>query len=100
MSTRANRHASSSMPPCDGCAGRKIVAVSWHSGASYQPYGDGGLARVTFVDVTGGDTGAPYRHALLVEPDGMAAGYHAIASHADGIMWYGNKLHLVSDGGR
>ncbi|GIH15265.1 hypothetical protein Raf01_34370 [Rugosimonospora africana] len=87
-------------PPCDGCAGRKVVAVSWHSGAGYAPYGNDGLARVTFADVTNGDTGAPYRHALLVEPDGTAAGYHAIASHADGILWYGDKLILVTGGDR
>ncbi|GAA5190567.1 hypothetical protein GCM10023322_46020 [Rugosimonospora acidiphila] len=85
-------------PPCDGCAGRKVVAVSWHSGAGYTPYGNDGLARVTFVDVTNGTAGAPYRHALLVEPDNSAAGYHAIESHADGIMWYGNKLYLATGG--
>jgi hypothetical protein len=85
-------------PPCDGCAGRKIVAVSWHSGSGYQPYGNDGLARVTFVDVTAGTTGAPYRHVLLVEPDGTSARFHAVSSHADGLIWYGNKLFLLTGG--
>ncbi|AQZ61721.1 putative secreted protein [[Actinomadura] parvosata subsp. kistnae] len=84
-------------PPCEGCAGRKIVAVSWRSGASHE-YGANRLARVTFVDVTAGTAGAPYRHALLVEPDGSAEGFREIASHADGISWYGNKLFLVTGG--
>lgn len=94
-------------PPCTGCAGRKIVAVSWHSGSSYTPYGGDGLARVSFADVTNGTSGVPYRHALLVEPDDTSAGFHAVSSHADGIMWYGNRLFLTtggdsafSDGGR
>ncbi|MGW0202131.1 hypothetical protein [Nonomuraea sp. NPDC003201] len=84
-------------PPCDGCAGRKIVAVSWRSGASHE-YGANRLARVTFVDVTAGMSGAPYRHVVLVEPDGTAEGFHEIATHADGISWYGNKLFLVTGG--
>ncbi|MGW0811225.1 helix-turn-helix transcriptional regulator [Nonomuraea sp. NPDC002799] len=84
-------------PPCDGCAGRKIVAVSWRSGASHE-YGANRLARVTFVDVTSGAARAPYRHVLLVEPDGSAEGFREVASHADGISWYGNKLFLVTGG--
>ncbi|MBT2229772.1 hypothetical protein [Nonomuraea sp. NEAU-A123] len=84
-------------PPCDGCAGRKIVAVSWRSGASHE-YGANRLARVTFVDVTNGAAGAPYGHVLLVEPDDSAEGFREIASHADGISWYGNKLFLVTGG--
>jgi hypothetical protein len=85
-------------PTCDTCAGRKIVAVSWHSGAAYTEFGDDTLARVSFADVTNGMADAVYSHALLVEPDTTGAGYHAIASHADGIMWYGNKLFLVTGG--
>jgi hypothetical protein len=84
--------------PCDGCSGRKIVAVSWHSGSDYQPYGNGGLARVTFADITNGIAGARYRHVLLVEPDSTPARYHAVSSHADGVMWYGNKLFLFTGG--
>jgi hypothetical protein len=76
-------------PPCDGCAGRKVVAVSWHGT-------NDALARVTFVDVANGT----YRHVLLVEPDSTSARFHAVQSHADGIMWYGNKLFLVSGGTR
>ncbi|WP_163572812.1 hypothetical protein [Fodinicola feengrottensis] len=76
-------------PPCDGCAGRKIVAVSWHGT-------NDALARVTFVDVANGT----YRHVLLVEPDSASTRFHAVESHADGIMWYGNKLFLVSGGTR
>lgn len=83
--------------PCDGCAGRKIVAVSWRSGASHE-YGANRLVRVSFVDVTAGMAGAPYRHVVLVEPDDSAEGFHEIAGHADGISWYGNKLFLVTGG--
>lgn len=85
-------------PTCDTCAGRKIVAVSWHSGTAYTEWGNDSLARVSFVDVTNGLSGATYRHVLLVEPDNTSAGYHEIASHADGIMMYGNKLFLVTGG--
>ncbi|MEV0586162.1 hypothetical protein [Nonomuraea sp. NPDC050310] len=84
-------------PPCAGCPGRKIVAVSWRSGSSH-PHGANRLARVTFADVTAGTAGAPYRHALLVEPDGSAEGFREIASHADGLTWYGNKLFVFSGG--
>ncbi|WP_214410388.1 hypothetical protein [Sphaerisporangium fuscum] len=83
--------------PCAGCAARKIVAVSWHSSAHHEA-GENRLARVSFVDVTSGVAGASYRHVLLVEPDDTAAGYHAVPSHADGIMWYGNKLFMVTGG--
>ncbi|WP_248958565.1 hypothetical protein [Sphaerisporangium perillae] len=83
--------------PCSGCAAKKIVAVSWHSSYHHEA-GENRLARVSFVDVTNGVVGANYRHVLLVEPDGTSAGYHAIPSHADGIMWYGNKLFMVTGG--
>lgn len=84
--------------PCPTCSPREVVAVSWRSGASYTPWGADGLQRISFVDVTDGMAGATYRHVLLVEPDGSSRGFRAIKNHADGIVWYGNKLFLFTGG--
>ena len=78
---------------CHGCPPRQIVAVSWHNKRNT-------LARVSFMDVTNGRVGARYTHVTLVEPDRTRQRFHRVASHADGIAWYGNMLYLVSSGSR
>lgn len=83
---------------CPTCSGHKIVAVSWHASSAYTEFGDNGLARVSFVDVTSSLANAFYRHVLLVEPDESSAGYHRILNHADGIAWYGDLLFLATGG--
>ncbi|MFI6901264.1 hypothetical protein ACIBKY_08385 [Nonomuraea sp. NPDC050394] len=88
-------------PPCPGCPGKKITAVSWRNGtfpANAVPRWQANqLARVTFTGFSGA-AAENYRHALLVEPDGSAEGFREINSHADGLTWYGNKLFLFAGG--
>jgi hypothetical protein len=76
---------------CPGCPAHTVVAVSWHNRSDT-------LARVSFVDVSQGEAGAPYDHVLLVAPDSKGAGFRRIASHADGIAWYGHLLFLFTSG--
>ncbi|MFI6639413.1 RICIN domain-containing protein [Streptomyces sp. NPDC050504] len=60
--------------------------ASWHSG-------DNKFARLTFVDRS---AAAPrFNHVLLVTPGGTT-GFSALASHADSIVWKGDRLLLGS----
>jgi hypothetical protein len=77
---------------CRGCPQRKVVAVSWHR--------NNRMARISFVDVTNEMSGARYGHVLLVEPERTARRFHRFRSHADGIVWYGHRLFLVSTGSK
>jgi hypothetical protein len=72
--------------------GRRVMLVTWHTGNRH-PLGSDKLARISFVDL---DT-KKYLHVLLVEPvsDGD---FKAVSSHADGLMWYGDKLLLAQGG--
>jgi hypothetical protein len=76
---------------CRGCPWREVLAVSWHNRRNT-------AARVSFVNITNGPANATYNHALLVEPDTTKRRFHRIASHADGLAWYGHKLYLFSSG--
>jgi hypothetical protein len=75
--------------------GRKIALASWHG---IQDAND--FSRLTFVDYT--DTAhLKFRDVLLVVPvvTNGVANFTALAAHADGVIWYGNKI-LVANGGR
>lgn len=75
--------------------GKRVVAVDWHYGTP--PGGTDADAdhftRVSFVDITN-TSSMVYRHVLLVVPS--ATGYTAVASHGDGLAWYGHYLYLVN----
>lgn len=73
--------------------GKRLVAASWHAPSD-------AFARVSIADFTKPSAGVPYHHLLLVEPYVDASGQPNFRSvqnvHADGLMWYGNRLFLAT----
>jgi hypothetical protein len=77
-------------------SGHNLYLASWY-------YGNGTtenqFARITIAESTG--TSVTYGHVLLVQPTGDANGGDFIPItniHADGIVWYGNKLFVANGG--
>ncbi|QLJ04622.1 hypothetical protein HZZ00_28860 [Streptomyces sp. NEAU-sy36] len=76
--------------------GHSLYLASWY-------YGDGTtenqFGRITIAESTG--TSVTYGHVLLVQPTGNADSGDFIPVtniHADGIVWYGNKLFVANGG--
>ncbi|MFL6074422.1 MAG: hypothetical protein ACJ73S_13595 [Mycobacteriales bacterium] len=72
--------------------GRRLVAASWHGP-------DDTYARVSIADYSKPSAGVLYHHLLLVKPTVDSAGnptFTQAADHADGLMWYGDKLFLAT----
>jgi hypothetical protein len=73
----------------NGMAGNyKVLITSWHAEPTE-------YARVTLHDTTDSNTGAPYRHVLLVYPTGGGQ-VQPVQSHAGGLAWIGNFLYVAS----
>ncbi|MEV0838690.1 hypothetical protein AB0I55_03940 [Actinocatenispora sera] len=73
--------------------GKRLLAASWHAPSD-------AFARVSIADYTKPSAGVPYHHLLLVEPylDSTGApNFRTVQNvHADGLMWYGNRLFLAT----
>lgn len=86
--------ASHDADPSGTVAGHRLYVASWH-------YDDNEFARISIVDSTGSQW--TYGHVLLVEPTGDQNGdthsanfVPVTATHADGALWYGNKLFIAN----
>ncbi|QDY79883.1 hypothetical protein [Streptomyces qinzhouensis] len=76
--------------------GKNLYLASWF-------YGEGSSqnkrGRITIAESTGGKV--TYGHVLLVQPTGNAnnGNFTSIGNiHADGMVWYGNKLFVANGG--
>lgn len=76
--------------------GRRLIAASWHAPQDK-------FVRISIADFTKPATKILYHHLLLVEPYVDSAGkpnFRGPANlHADGLLWYGDRL-LVASGTR
>ncbi|MFF3645624.1 hypothetical protein [Streptomyces sp. NPDC002564] len=74
--------------------GRHLYAASWYYGKNKS---QNEFARVSFVKNDGVNNVTTYGHVLLVEPtDGS---FRAVKNtHADGMVWYGNRLFVANGG--
>ncbi|MFB7912483.1 hypothetical protein [Streptomyces sp. NPDC056061] len=76
--------------------GHHLYLASWYYGAgsTQNRYG-----RITIAESTGNAVG--HGHVMLVAPTGDAVNGNFVPIsniHADGIVWYGNKLFVATDG--
>ncbi len=56
------------------------------------------FARISIVKNTGG-TAPTYGHVLLVKPNASGTNFEAVTeTHADGMVWYGNRLFVANGG--
>lgn len=73
--------------------GRRLLAASWHAPSD-------AFARVSIADYTTPSAGVPYHHLLLVEPyldPTGAPNFRTVQNvHADGLMWFGDRLFLAT----
>jgi hypothetical protein len=85
--------------------GHHLYAASWFYGEGWSPIPAvdatlrDKLARVSIVESTGSDWS--YGHVLLVKPTGdeSNANFEPVTNvHADGMVWYGNKLFVANGG--
>ncbi|HZE41189.1 MAG TPA: hypothetical protein VE172_20510 [Stackebrandtia sp.] len=78
--------------PSGEVGGRRLIAASWH-------FTDNTFARISIADVSDASAAPRYHHLLLVQPtaDGNFTGVDNV--HADGLMWFGDRL-FVATGGR
>lgn len=80
--------------------GHSYLAMSWHiSGKDNGKPNENHRSRVTFVNMDRGPVHPvhAYQHALLVTPNSDGTGCTPLESHADGMVWYGDKL-ILADG--
>lgn len=69
--------------------GRRLIAASWH-------YTDNDFARVSFADYTKPSGKLGYHHLLLVQPTSEGNFASVDNVHADGLMWFGDKLFIAT----
>ncbi|MGH8875859.1 MAG: hypothetical protein ACRD0P_00700 [Stackebrandtia sp.] len=69
--------------------GRRLVAASWHSE-------NDDFARLSIADYTKPATELSYHHLLLVQPTAEGNFTGADNVHADGLMWFGDKLFVAT----
>lgn len=68
---------------------RRLVAASWH-------YTGDDFARVSIADYTKPSESLAYHHLLLVQPT-TEGGFASVENvHADGLLWFGDKLLLAT----
>ncbi|MFD9220773.1 RICIN domain-containing protein [Streptomyces sp. NPDC060064] len=82
--------ASHDAQPGGTVAGHHLYVASWH-------YDNNEFARISIVNSTGKEWS--YGHVLLVEPTGdeSNANFKPVTkTHADGAVWYGNKLFIAN----
>ncbi len=75
--------------PNEMARNRKVLITSWH----HEPAPE--YARLTLHDTTESNTGAKYRHVLLVLP-GAGGNISLLQSHAGGLAWIGKYLYVAS----
>ncbi|MFF9243487.1 hypothetical protein ACF1AY_10695 [Streptomyces sp. NPDC014776] len=80
--------------------GRPAFLASWHFSRGMQTGGAhvaNEFSRVSLVNAEGGQI--RYNHLLLVRPivgaDGKGS-FTGVSSHADGVVWYGNKVFVAN----
>lgn len=80
--------------------GRTAFLASWHFSRGMQTGGAkvaNEFSRVSLVNTEGGQI--RYNHLLLVRPTVDANGkgsFTGVSSHADGVVWYGNKVFVAN----
>ncbi|MGV9885033.1 hypothetical protein [Streptomyces sp. NPDC003006] len=77
--------------------GHHLYMNSWYYGT--KAGGQNQLGRITIAESTGDRV--TYGHAMLVQPTGNATSGNFIPItnvHADGMVWYGNKLFVANGG--
>ncbi|MFF2021251.1 hypothetical protein ACFVW2_05505 [Streptomyces sp. NPDC058171] len=77
--------------------GHHLYVASWYYGTGETTRDQ--FARVSFLKSTGTDRS--YGHVMLVKPKntGASATFEAVTNvHADGMVWYGNKLYVANGG--
>lgn len=82
--------ASHDADPGGTYSGHHLYVASWH-------YASDNLARISIVNSTGKEW--TYGHVLLVEPTGdeNSGNFKEVTqTHADGAVWYGNKLFIAN----
>jgi hypothetical protein len=70
--------------------GRNLFVASWHFGMG--PSNANQFARVSIVH--NGPSAVTYGHILLVRAAGSS--FSAVRAHADGVVWYGNRLFVAN----
>ena len=69
--------------------GRRLIAASWH-------YTKDEVARISIADFSKPSKGITYHNLLLVQPTSNGNFASVENVHADGLMWFGNKLFLAT----